>query len=317
MSQHSPIPPDDCTSCRKVFAQLSEAKERLTAGQLSEAVSLAERTVRVHVTHLVTHKRVQDDRRTPVPGAIVGPVETADADVWTALDWVLTATCPDRTCRRIMIVLAREADAAWGGQLSVQEIAERVGASVRTVSTHRAHLVAARLLRLTPDTTVRASGHRERRPDRYLILGQQTAATGQSWEEDAARDVLAQIGWWPGASQKESQRAVWRILRRMRNGWPPHEITARCAIEPGRAVVHRLRLLDTLLPAADAPYVIPAREVASGIPAGPVYCPRCGTKYPSTTPVDHGHVCRACRQREAEAAVTSAPALAGAYDSPF
>ncbi|MCX4971261.1 hypothetical protein OHA98_42440 [Streptomyces sp. NBC_00654] len=101
----------------------------------------------------------------------------------------------------------------------------------------------------------------------------------------------------------------------MRNGWPAHELVARTDIEPARTVVSRLRLLDKLLPGSDEPYVIPAREAATGIAAGPVFCAAgCGAQFPHVAQVRPGTVCRDCRTETATAHYAQA---AGAYGTDF
>ena len=197
--QHSSIPPDDCASCRRIFARLQEHQAagggRLLAADLGRDVGLGERALRVHLAYLELHLRVEADRRTPVKGAMVAPAapELPEGSWPTPLDWALTVECRDRVCRQMLRLLARKATAAWDGQMGLQQIADELGCSVRTAQTHRAHLVAAELLRVIPDGDQWPSGHPRRRPDRYVLLSQQRGPSlirSATWNEDQALDVL-------------------------------------------------------------------------------------------------------------------------------
>ncbi|MEU5430928.1 hypothetical protein AB0H73_35720 [Streptomyces olivoreticuli] len=319
MTQHTAISPDECRSCVRVFDVLSDHHHsqrgklrnadlvaRLEERRQDGEPRLGDRATRVHVAHLQEHSRIGEDRRTPLPGMTVAPAqEIAPSDIWTPLDYVLTVTCRDRTCRRMLVILARSADATWGGQMGLAQLADLMGCSLRTAGTHRRHLSEDGLVRLTEQITTHASGHITRSPDRYLLLsGLITAGTaGESWEEDAARDVLAQITWWTGGTKAERQKAVWKILKRLRNGWSVADILTHVDIVPGRPVIHRLGLLESLLPGANEPRPVPAFEHVTDRAIGPVLCAAgCGRQFPHSSGVMPGKVCRVCREERTEEA---------------
>lgn len=303
MPQHTNIRPDDCTSCRNLFAALRANHEgeqtHLTTAALGERCGLKERTVRVHTAHLVAHSRLDLDRRTPLPGAAVQETSDPSAGPGTPLEWVATIAAPDRTCARCLVVLAEHANAAWSGQLGNQQLADAAGVSLRTVERHRKHLIDAGLVRFVADVSpVGDRGHMLRRADRYTLLSGILAApadyTGTvSWADDRAAEVLAVARWWHGAPQ-ETTRARNAIRIRMENGWPAPALEERLAIDPGRAVVHPLRLLAKLLPGRDEPYGIPAAEHHQA--AAPLRLVTCAGTCERVMRAVPGSMCRDCRE---------------------
>lgn len=329
MGQHSPIPPDDCASCQRVFARLKEHYEagggRLLAAVLGREVGLKERALRVHLAYLAVHCRIEADRRTPVPGATVAPAAPALPEgAWpTPLDWAVTVECPDRTCRRLFLLLAREANVAWEGQVSLETAAEALGVSVRTAQTHRAHLVSAGLLRVWPVADVLPSGLPQRRPDGYQLLSQERSVpsvpSGASWDEDRAIEVLDRIPWWPGAAPGETSKAVRRIIRHFRNGWTVDALVKRLAFEPRQAVISRISLLRKMLPPLDQPYVVPALDQVGGGSSGAAgrawsTCGECGRPFAHDARARDGQLCRDCSPRTALAGV---PIVRGTGDPAF
>lgn len=307
MGQHTPIPPDDCTSCRLIFSALAEHAEagggRLLAVDLGTRVGLRDRALRVHLAYLHQHRRIQADRRTPVAGATVQPAAPPlPANSWPLpLDWAVTVECPDRMCRRMLLLHAREADAAWGGQMGLQETAEALGCSWRTAQTHRRHLVDAGLLRVTADTAIYPSGHPIRRPDRYQLLSGRQVPVGASYDEDTAILILDEVPWWPGAAPGETHKAVRRLLRHARNGWPAEKLVERLKFEPRSPVISRISLLREMLPKLDQPYVPPAAEAVGAAirtSSGRLWlvCPQCDRPYSQQAQahVREGQLCRDC-----------------------
>lgn len=329
MSQHTPVPPDDCASCVELFSQLTAHAAagggRLTAAKLSDRTNLGERALRVHLAHLETHSRIESDRRTPVPGATVGAAtDTPTQQIVTPLDWVMTVSCRDKTCRRMLIVLATHADAAWSGQLGCEQLAQALGCSLRTAKTHRAHLIEDGWVRTLRAQTHRPSGYVGREYDRYVLQSGLLAPQGETWSEDVALDALARVGWWRGASGKETQQAKWAILARLRAGWPAHVLVQRLDIVPARGSVStRIGLLRSLLPDRDERYGVPALEAATGVPAGPVVCASCGTQFARTAQARPGQICRTCREEASGAGPDPGPPAffahthAGTYGTAF
>lgn len=303
MGQHSPVPPDDCRSCAPVFAWLKEHEEagggRVRVAEIGTAVGLGVRATRVHLAHLEQHRRLRPDRRTPVPGATVQPTAPPLPEgSWPdPIDWAVTVVCPDRTCRRALLIYAREADRTGTGQMSIQALAEKLNVTWRTAQTHRAHLVAADLLRLQPDGDRLPSGHPLRRADVYVLASSQAAPhSGQSWEEDSALDILRQVPWWPGAAPGETEKAVGRLLQHLRRGWPPEELVRRLTRISPEHVISRIGLLRKLCPGLGEAYVVPAMQALADVePVEMVECPECERPYPRAQRVYEGQVCRDCR----------------------
>ncbi|MEU8466226.1 hypothetical protein [Streptomyces sp. NPDC029003] len=286
----------------------------ITTKALGTLVDLGERATYVHLAHLVLHSRLMADRRTPVPGATVGaPAETPVEQIQTPLDWVLTVVCRDRLCRRMLVLCATHADAAWAAQLGVAQIAAALGVHRDTIRVHRRHLSEDKLVKIERVSVRYESGHFRRDTDRYvlqsglLVMAQvhPVPLVGRNHNEDWAHSILACARWWaPPATPKgkEATRQAVRLLVQVlaEHGWPSDEVRRRIEITPYDDVHDHLSLLRSLLRDCMEPYVIAARDHVSGTPAGRVQCARCSSPFPSWSRAVPGQVCsdtEACAER--------------------
>jgi hypothetical protein len=320
MAQHAEVLPDHCSPCIRLFGQL---KAHADAGspppkiaELAESAGLKTRAAYVHLAHLVQHRRIEDDRRTPVRNAVVTPVQnTPREEIITPLEWVLTVITRDKMCRRMLIVAAQNADRSWSGQLGIPKFAESIGRSESTARVHYKHLQDDGLLRTQRNPIYTAEGDRRgRSADTYILMsglvGGMMPRRGTSSEEDYAYYTLSLVPWWPQQMSEPDERRAVRLLRRLMEGggWPQAVLLKRLAIEPFGPVRSAYNLLRSRLPDADEPYVLTAQEVVTGISSDggslPV-CqnPECRTPYPRHL-VAGGTPCPQCgTPREATAVV--------------
>ncbi|MFE9222590.1 hypothetical protein ACFYN3_40640 [Streptomyces lavendulae] len=313
-TQHSEMLPDDCSSCIRLFEALTSLDGPITTKDLGALVGLGERATYLHLAHLVLHSRVMSDRRTPVPDATVGsPADTPLEKIQTPLDWVLTVVCRDRMCRRMLVLCATHADAAWAAQLGVAQIASALGVHRDTIRVHRRHLTEDRLIRIERVSVRYESGHVQREDDRYVLLSgllvmaqvHPVPLAGRTANEDWALSVLACARWWaPPATPKgrETTRQAVRLLVQVlaEYGWPSDEVRRRIEITPYDDVHDHLSLLRSLLRDCTVPYVSTARDHVSGTPAGRVQCARCSSPFPMSSRAVPGQVCadsEACAER--------------------
>ncbi|MFF2548316.1 hypothetical protein ACFVUY_37965 [Kitasatospora sp. NPDC058063] len=260
--------PDDCTSCRTVFAALEEHQQHaadpdtpLTAEAIGQAAGLGKRAVRVHLAHLWAHNRIEGDRRTPRTGSTA-----AEPVLPGAVDWASAVVAPDPTCARCLIALAR---LGWEGQIRAEDLAREAGVSLRSVERHRPHLIAADLVEFRPVTDIDpASGRIKRKADRFVLLSQFTAAPLASEEELAevparAARVVDQVHWFNGAPD---ERAIAESSVRwfLRNGWPEHALLRGLDAARDRRAFNPGGYLSRLLRKLPPQHVLPAREVYTG-----------------------------------------------------
>jgi hypothetical protein len=300
--KHSERLPEDCKGCRTVFAILVADQENppvapATVAVIAQRAGVGVRVTQMHLGHLVTHRRVQEDRRTPVEGAQAARGRQAPDDA-DPLAWASCQEVPDGTCARCLLEYARAAGRTWSGQLGVEQLAAALGVSERTARTHRGHLATARLIRFTPSTVLLSEhGQRLRRPDRFVLLSGEIGApvlvADGGWFDDAAASMLAQLPWFR-ANKRDTERTRKAIAKALRsgqeNGWTDAAILDRLLREPDGPVRTGYGRVLHLLPDVSQPYIVPARE-AVGIVRRLRECPTCGD--PVNPAVTHcgGFVC--------------------------
>jgi hypothetical protein len=299
--QHPATLPDDCRGCRALFAALLADHQEPpaiapTVDVLGQRAGLGRRAAFVHLAHLVTHRRIREDRRTPVPGAAVGRGQQVPPDA-DALTWAACQEVPDAACARCLAQFARAAGLGWSGQLGERELAEALGVSERTARTHRGHLVRAALIRFTPSVLVVGDGHRVRQPDRFTLLSGVVAAPvlvpGGDWTDDLAATMLSRLWWFDTARKRDSERGRVAIARRLRAGWSEGALMERLERAPDGAVTNPYGRLAMLLPAPDQPHVVPASEAVGGV-IRLTDCRECGIPFRPrfTGALCGGEVCR-------------------------
>ncbi|MFD4535640.1 hypothetical protein ACFWNL_18370 [Kitasatospora sp. NPDC058397] len=281
--------PDDCRSCRQVFAALEEHQKHaadpetpLTAEAIGQAASLGKRAVRVHLAHLWAHNRIDGDRRTPLRGS------TASEPVLPgALEWAAAVVAPDPTCAKCLIALAH---IGWEGQVKTEDLARVAGISLRSVERHRPHLIRADLVAFRPVTVIDpVTGHVERKADRFTLLSQFTAAPLAGDEElaklpERAARVVDQVHWFSGGPD---ERAIAESSVRwfLRNGWPEHALLRALDATRDRQAFNPGGYLSKLLKRLPPQYLLPARDVYTG-KGSPrqAECPVCKAPFKTTIP---------------------------------
>jgi hypothetical protein len=287
----------------QVLAQHHQDAPRtpLPLREICTAVGLGKGAVLNHLTHLFEHSRIDADRRTPLPGADVGPRQVSTPTP-TAAEWAATVQAPDPTCARLIVVLAVAVDPGtpWSGRMSIPEIARRAGVSTRTASTHRAHLVAARLARFQAEMD--GEGARQRRgPDRYYLLSGiivppvPEGARDLSWEDGRAQQLLSALPWWTRTTAAENAAARRLLAARFRDGWPDAALLALLtdATDTDTTAHTPPGLLRWRLRRAAGPYVLPAHQHATGQQPRS-RCAGCGRPFKRHRPA--GEVCAECAE---------------------
>lgn len=277
---------------------LASPDVRLTVAEIGTRCGLTRVPAQRHLSHLVKHKRVKADGRTPVAGATVTQGGEVPDDA-TPLQWAVNVTAPDRTCGKFLRVLAGQ---GWSGQLGPADIAAAAGASLRTWKGHRPHLVGARLVEFFPVTVLARDGrHRIRQADRFrLSSGVVVAAPiGNSYAADAAGDqakTLVDSVRWYCASPADMTRGYRLVAARLMAGWPAEELLRRAVHpEPDAYVANPYGLLSTRLPGPDDQYVIPAEAAVRGAAIIRPRCRSCDVPFAGGRTSPDG-ICRECRE---------------------
>jgi len=317
--QHREGPPEDCASCRKVFAVVAGNHQaypdvRMTTVQIGERCGLGERATYLHLSHLFRHRRVKADRRTPVPGATVRKggeaTQTNDSEIWA-----VNQITPDRACGLLLASLARESGGRWAGQTTAAKLAARAGMPMRTVERHRPHLgprkardaagvVRAGLVEFTADTVLSSTGrHRVRRGDRFRFLAGRDAQA-LAWNpteslvdprafEGTARALVDAVRWFvgPPADFAQAYRRVSLLLAR---GHRPEDLLRALTSRTPDSGAAPYRVLSKWLP---APGDDPAPSAHAAVQAGAVLmaCADCGAR---VRPGPDG-LCKGCREDQA------------------
>ncbi|MFJ9427981.1 hypothetical protein [Streptomyces sp. NPDC101249] len=315
-AQHREGPPEDCASCRKVFAVVDTNHQaypdvRLTTAQIGERCGLGERATYVHLSHLFRHRRVKADRRTPVTGATVRKggeaVQTDDAVIWA-----VNQTTPDRTCGVLLVALAQGAGGRWGGQTTMSALAAGAGVPLRTIERHRPHLgprkardaagaVRAGLVEFTADTVLSRNGrHRVRRGDRFRFLAGRDARA-LAWTpaeslvdprefEQTARALVDAVRWFVGPPAEFAQ-AYRRVSLLLARGHRPEDLLRRLTTRTPDSGAPPYRVLSRWLPSLDDE---PTPTAAVAMSTGPalVACVECAAR---VRPGPDG-LCKGCRE---------------------
>lgn len=328
-AQHGRTLPDDCAQCRKVFAFLhahhQDHADAPTAARLAEVCGIGPRMVLVHVAHLVSHRRLADDRRTPVPGATVGrQMPPEDPSEVTPTVWAANADVHGcNTCAAILAVLARESKGTWRGQVTTEHLAAETAKSlgkgrpldVRTVRLHlrAGHREAGRIGHSlvgwglvafeTADGEITGKDQYGRpvyvrRPDRFILWPSQARKSGAPrWSpytaQGAAARLLGKTSWFD-PSRPQAGWVVRLVAGLLERDCPEAEIMARLDVVARTSAplasqyrFARRRLVPLL--ERKTPWTRPTPETAPPVPAP---APRRPTV---TVDVDTRRDCPECR----------------------
>jgi hypothetical protein len=177
----------------------------------------------------------------------------------------MSVVAPDPTCTKCLLALAR---LGWDGQISMEELAEAAGVSLRSVERHRPHLIRADLVAFRPvSRTDPVTGHITRSAGRYTLLSQFTAAPLADKEREAARataaELVRRVHWFTGGPEERAiaERSVWWFLA---NGWPAEALLRALDATRDRRAFNPAGYLAALLRKLPPQYVLPARDVYTG-----------------------------------------------------
>ncbi|MDI3408307.1 helix-turn-helix transcriptional regulator [Streptomyces cavernicola] len=298
-----------------------------TTAMVCERTGMSRRTVQVHTVHLTKYGHLDGGVPTDLP-IDPEPVLELVPERLTPLQWASSVVVQCPTCRCILCELARIARGNYRGQISMKELALRLGMNERTVRTHartghretrlsRPHsLVADGLVSFDADGTVtgwdeQGRKHHVRRPDVFTLDPTEAAEviTGP-WGDDMFTDGLAErlraeTEWFDPAHRQ----ALW-IVRYMADliqaGWPEEVLMAKLRERPHRMPIKLpYRYAKARLPQRGKPYV---HSKAAPPPAFErLRCanPACGVQMQQPRP---GGLCRECRE-EVDAGVLTIPEL--------
>ncbi|MFD4020614.1 MULTISPECIES: hypothetical protein [Bacteria] len=251
--------------CRRIFAALedhikADPETWLTTEKIGQVVGLKTRAAQYHIAHLFAHGRIDANRRTPLTAGIGQPPLPG------AQTWATAVVAPDPTCAKCLIALARY---GWEGQVSTKELAEAVGLSVRSVETHRTHLVRADLVRFRPTPRETESGRKAGRlPDRFTLLSGISAPklVGDAFTDapTVAARLLDRVRWFVGTTGEQRENGIKSVAWCLRNGWPESALLAALDASENRQAYAPGGYLSTLLKKLPSEYIIPARDAAQG-----------------------------------------------------
>ncbi|MFE9341291.1 hypothetical protein [Streptomyces sp. NPDC007063] len=279
----------------------------LTLAEMAAAVDRAPRTARFHLTIMVEAGRLDLDRRTPMPGATVGPRTRPLDEVQTPGQWAATVTLECRGCRRVLTAVAELAGPDWTARgMPQSDLSRYARMTPKTFSVHVGHLEELEVLRREADPIVGPGGrYLGRRPDAYVLLSGLKLVPeiltdpgadlyDGDWATDAAGDLLASLRWFGGPKLLPGDRraAINRVARHLRDGIPERVLYRMLTRREIRRedVREPYALLLALLPPPGARYIIPAADVV-GRPS----CPECGVYYEDPD-IPPGITCKACTE---------------------
>ncbi|MEU7153857.1 hypothetical protein AB0B15_38455 [Streptomyces sp. NPDC045456] len=275
MAPHRAISPDDCPTCRKIFAVLEDRQKAspddpITTEEIGRLIGFKKRATQNHLAHLFQQGRIDADRRTPLPGvrsagqpALPGAVEWATRIVETN-----PVFAPDPTCAKCLVALARY---GWSGQVNVAELAAEAGVSVRSVERHRPHLVEWDLVRFRIATVpTEGSGvFRGRKPSYYTLMSGFYARPLTEEERvhvpARAAAIIDRVRWYVGVSPEERENAETAVGFVLRAGWPEAAILKALDASEDRNAFNPTGYLHKLLGKLRGQrYLIPAQEMVTG-----------------------------------------------------
>jgi hypothetical protein len=254
--QHAAVLPDDCARCRDLFAVLAARHEAapdspVTLALLGQSVGLTERPTRTHLAHLVKHRRVMPDRRTPAPGATCVAARPLPDDI-TPLAWAASAEVPCRSCGVILRELAVVSRGTWRGQISMGDLGKRAALSEHAARMHArtghtasgriGHSLVAASLVAFESRAERTGTDRNgrpmyvRRPDAFTLWPTRerpltAAPLSETWQQGQAEVLLTRCVWF----DRSHPQAVW-IVRLvgalLGDDWPEPELERRLNVTP-------------------------------------------------------------------------------------
>ncbi|MFI9005488.1 hypothetical protein [Streptomyces sp. NPDC053541] len=206
-----------------------------------------------------------------------------------AQEWAASVVAPDPTCAKCLIALA---GIGWEGQIHQKDLAKLAGIGLRTVQTHRAHLVAADLVSFRPTTVREGSRNRGKLPDRFTLLSATTAPPLEGAALEAvpavAASIINRVRWFVDATGEERGNAIKSVSWFLRNGWPETALLRALDATENRQAFRPGSYLSTLLSKLPPQYVVPARQmVTQRTEPRLLDCAVCDTPFKTTMP---GHV---------------------------
>ncbi|MFD9819107.1 hypothetical protein [Streptomyces violascens] len=231
--------------------------------------------------HLFARGRIDADRRTPLVGGLGQPLLPG------AQQWAAGIVAPDPTCAKCLVALA---GFGWEGQVSMQELADAAGVSLRTAERHRPHLIRADLVAFRPVPVTAEDGKNfGRKADRFTLMSGLTAPrlVGAAWDEapTVAAGVIERVRWFVDYTEEERANAVKSVTWCLRNGWPEEVLLRALDASENRRAYRPGGYLSKLLRKLPAEYVVPARQVARGeVAERQADCPICDTPFKTKVP---------------------------------
>lgn len=264
ISQHPASTPPECSRCRQVFAHLTRAAadgNRATAAEIGQGIGLGERSVRLHLAHLVKHGHVQTDGRTPVPGMELGTTQQLTPAA-TAREWAAAQPVSDRACGALLRALARTGT-GWHGTVTKAGWAREAGIAQATVTRHRPHL--ARMVEFEHSYDHDARGRLIQRPDAFrlvavirLVPSLRPVRPGGDSFDRKAEELLPQVEY---LSSEEAQEPylLSLVARALREGMPAPALLHRLTANRPRRITNGAGFLASRVPASGAEVTISAR----------------------------------------------------------
>ncbi|MDI3390483.1 hypothetical protein QIS99_30455 [Streptomyces sp. B-S-A8] len=330
--QHPNRPPNDCSTCRKVLSTrsillLENPSVAPTTAMVCERTGMSRRTVQVHTVHLTTYGHLDGGVPTDLP-IDPEPVLEPVPERLTPLQWASSVVVQCPTCRCILCEIARAGRGSFRGQISMKEVALRLGMDERTVRTHartghresrlaRPHsLVADGLVAFEPDGSVTGWDEQGRklhvrRPDVFILNPTEAPAVDTDLEGDdfftdgLAKRLRAETEWFD-PTHKQALGIVRYMAGLIRAGWPEEVLMAKLRERPHRMPIKLpYRYAKARLPKRGKPYVHSKAAPPSAFKRLRCANPACRVQMQQPRP---GGLCRECRE-EVDAGVRKVPEL--------
>ncbi|MGW2227492.1 hypothetical protein [Streptomyces formicae] len=267
--------PDDCPTCRRLFAALEDRQKAdpeapITTAELGSLVGLKTRATQNHLAHLFQRGRIDADRRTPLPG-IAG---AAQPQLPGAVEWARGVVesdpvfAPDPTCAKCLVALAQ---IGWRGPVDTAALAAAAGVSVRSIERHRPHLVEWDYVRFRIATVPgKAEGKfAGRRPSTFELMSgfyaRPLTADELAHVPARAQAIIERVRWYVGVSPDERFNAETAVGFVLRAGWPEEAILKALDASEDRNAFNPTGYLHKLLGKLRGQrYLIPAQESVTG-----------------------------------------------------